>query len=151
MTYLQISKLSKSKRRDLKRVIREQFEMGHSDEEISAATNLAPTYIAKRRLRAIGMEENRAARRDAYQARRNEMVLLSEHAWENEKAIGIDVIVACAHTDQHKPARVFFPKSQIHDCAAPRWLVDIKTKEIIEKTAGSYARHSSMIVEGLVQ
>ena len=67
-------------------------------------------------------------------------------AWENEKAIGIDleaeftVDPTIARTANLKPvrARLFFPKSQVKDGRVPAWLFAAKRREAEARLPAGY-------------
>ena len=70
------------------------------------------------------------------------MVKLAAPAWENEKAIGIDVIVTRMTGGRDSiRKRVFFSKAQVEDGAAPLWLVNRKEQELLANIckSGRYA------------
>lgn len=127
------------------------------------ATDRSPVWLPLHRVtldeaaRTVTMSQKLAAEKLAdagrdfaaeKRAERDEMIALAPAAWENEKAIGIDCEVVCVHTDQARRTRVFLPKSHVRDGMAPRWLIEAKISETIDRAAGSYPR-SALMVEGL--
>ena len=72
----------------------------------------------------------------------NRLVKLAAPSWENEKAIGIDVVVSrMTGSRDGIRDRVFFSKAQIVDGAAPLWLVNQKEQALLAKLckSGHYA------------
>jgi hypothetical protein len=70
------------------------------------------------------------------------MVKLAAPAWENEKAIGIDVVVTRMTGSRDAiRQRVFFSKAQVENGAAPLWLVNRKEQELLARIcqSGRYA------------
>jgi len=82
-------------------------------------------------------------------AANDRMIELADADWESEKAIGIDIEIVNVHTDQAARTRVFFPKSQLRDGAAPAWLIAAKESAAIEKYAPNAQVARSLMIEGL--
>lgn len=74
-----------------------------------------------------------ATERKAWRAKTAEMLELCQPQWENAKAIGIDMAVENTMVGSWSSARVFLPKSQIKNGAAPRWLIEAKLEEVLER------------------
>ena len=69
-------------------------------------------------------------------------VKLAAPAWENEKAIGIDVVVTRTTGSRDSiRQRVFFSKGQVENGAAPLWLVNKKEQALLADIckSGRYA------------
>ena len=75
--------------------------------------------------------------------RSQERVTLPKAVWENNKSIGIDIIVSNLSGGNKVKKRLFFPKSQIQDGTAPRWMVEKKQSEAIKEVAKQKNRHEN--------
>lgn len=74
-----------------------------------------------------------AAERKTWRAETTEMLKLCQPRWESAKAVGIDAEVENVMADFSSTVRVFLPKSQIKNGAAPRWLIEAKLVEILDR------------------
>jgi hypothetical protein len=75
-----------------------------------------------------------------------ERVKLPEPAWENDRSIRIDVIVSGLSGRGKVRKSLFFPKSQIEDGTAPRWLVEKKQKDVMQEVAASRRCPESQLI-----
>jgi hypothetical protein len=70
------------------------------------------------------------------------MIKLAPPSWENEQAIGIDVVVTrLVHGREEIRERIFFPKTKLDNGAAPLWLVNRKEQALLADMfkSGGYA------------
>ncbi len=65
---------------------------------------------------------------------------------ETAKAICVEVVVACIHTDQYKNRNIWLPKSQIKGGVVSDWIRNIKENELLEDYQ-SYHGARSLVVE----
>ncbi len=86
-----------------------------------------------------------------YRPNNSKMIPLVEPSQDdNPKWIAIDVVVKRAGSKRTAQERVFFPKSQIQDNAAPLWLVQRKEQEVINKVnKAKFYRNDDFAVTGL--
>ena len=91
-----------------------------------------------------------AAERKAWRAETTEMLKLCQPQWENAKAVGIDVEVENTMVDFGSSARVFLPKSQIKNGAAPRWLIEAKLEEVLGRKCSDPMQRTHWAFHGLL-
>ena len=73
-------------------------------------------------------------------------------AWESEKALGFDVVLAEESTDRVKKIRVFLPKSQMQDGHATAWIIEKKIEQHVREWGGSSSsRGACFTIEGLTE